>query len=147
MLLCVGLGNFLIATRIGPGKVSHPIFALWMALVFCALEYCTIPFAMNRLDGYPAFFTLLFLMGLSGFLQSYTWPNLLPLVRTVAHPDRDATLLGFWSTCNNFGNILGFVLCQEFVLINGLGWWVGMYIVAAYMLSIGLAIAVRVDEI
>lgn len=77
---------------------------------------------MDILSGPPAFATLVILMGLSGFLQSFTWPNLLPLVHTVCSPDKDTTILGFWATCPNFGNILGFIICQYFVLNNGYSW-------------------------
>ena len=98
------------------------------------------------MTGYPAFFTLLSLMGLSGFLQAFAWPDLLPLVRTVTDPDRDSALLGFWATCPNVGNIMGFCICQYFVLVRGLGWGFSMYLVAGYMLIMGLIIALRIDE-
>ena len=100
---------------------------------------------MGVLEGYPAFVALLLLMGVSGLIQSFTWPNLLPLVRTVTDPDKDATLLGFWSTCSNFGNLIGFCIGQYFVLENGLHWSASMYIVAAYMMLIGITIAFRIS--
>lgn len=37
MLLCVGLGNLLIATRIGPGRITNPVLTLWVSLILCAL--------------------------------------------------------------------------------------------------------------
>ena len=98
------------------------------------------------MTGDSAFAVLVILMGLSGFLQSFTWPNLLPLVHSVCSPDKDTTLLGFWATCPNFGNIIGFVVCQLIVLNNGYSWEVGMYIIACYMAANAIYIAVRIDE-
>lgn len=95
--------------------------------------------------GSGAFAVLVILMGLSGYLQSFMWPNLLPLVHSVWSPDKDTTLLGFWATCPNFGNILGFVVCQLIVLNNGLSWEVSMFIIATYMAMNAIYIAVRVD--
>ena len=142
MLLFVGLGNFLIAVH----PLPKPIRAVWVALLCCAIEYCLIPITMNALTGSAAFAMLLILMGLSGFLQSFMWPNLLPLVHSVFSPDKDTTLLGFWPTCTNFGNIFGFVICQLIVLNTGLGWEASMYIVVVYMASIAIYIGFRIDE-
>ena len=36
MLLCVGLGNLLIATRTGLGNISNPVLAIWVALILCS---------------------------------------------------------------------------------------------------------------
>lgn len=118
---------------------------MWIALVICALEYCLIAYLMGIMKGGFAFATLLILMGVSGYLQSFTWPNLLPLVHTVCSPDKDTTLLGFWATCPNFGNILGFIICQYFVLNHGYNFAVGMYIIAVYMLCNAAYVALRMD--
>lgn len=100
---------------------------------------------MDSLSGASAFTTLLILMGFSGYLQSFTWPNLLPLVHSVCSPDKDTTLLGFWATCPNFGNIIGFVVCQLIVLNNGYSWEISMYIIAAYMTLNAIYIGLRID--
>lgn len=80
---------------------------------------------MTFLTGGGAFATLIILMGLNGLLSSAVWPNDLCLVHTVLSPDKDTTLLGFWATCANFGNILGFIVMQCIVLSNGLAWQFG----------------------
>lgn len=84
-------------------------------------------------------------MGINGFLQSFSWPNLLPLVHSVYSPDKDTTLLGFWATCPNFGNIIGFIISQYLVLNNGYSWEVGVYIISVYILLNAIYIAVRID--
>jgi sugar phosphate permease len=99
---------------------------------------------MSNLTGNTAFTMLVLLMGLSGYLQSFAWPNLLPLVHTVCSPDKDTTLLGFWATCPNFGNLIGFIVCQLIVLNNGYSWQVGMYIVACYMAVNALYMCFRI---
>lgn len=99
---------------------------------------------MDLMTGRPAFAMLIFLMGLSGYLQSFTWPNLLPLVHSVCSPDKDTTLLGFWATCPNFGNIIGFVVMQLIVINNGYSWEFGMYIIAMYMAMNAIYILIRI---
>lgn len=112
MLLFIGIGNLVIAMY----PLSKPIRALWIALLLCAIEYTFVPISMNLMSGTGAFVVLIILMGINGFLQSFTWPNLLPLVHTVCSPDKDAILLGFWTTASNVGNILGFLVCQYLVI-------------------------------
>ena len=100
---------------------------------------------MTYMSGYSAFVILFILMGLSGFLQSFAWPNLLALVHTVTNPDKDAALLGFWATSANFGNIFGFFICQAFVLGLGFGWQIGMVVISFYLILIGVIIGIRVS--
>ncbi len=49
-------------------------------------------------------------MCINGFLQSYTWPNLLMIINFKFNPDKYAVLLGFWSANANVGNILGYAV-------------------------------------
>jgi len=84
-------------------------------------------------------------MGISGLLSSFAWPNLLPVVHSVFSPDRDTAILGFWATSPNVGNIIGFIIMQSIVLNHDLGWQIGMYIVAVYMMANAIYIGVRVD--
>lgn len=51
-------------------------------------------------------------MSLNGFIQSFTWTNLLVIVNSRWDKNRDSTALGFWSTNANVGNILGFIICE-----------------------------------
>ena len=47
-------------------------------MVACAISYSVIPYAIDHyLNNLP---TLMILMGINGFIQSYTWPNLLMIV-------------------------------------------------------------------
>lgn len=100
---------------------------------------------MSIMTGPSAFTVLIILMGISGFLSSFAWPNLLPIVHSIFSPDTDTGILGFWATCPNFGNIIGFIIMQFIVLNNGWKWDIGMYIVAVYMMINALYIAIRVD--
>lgn len=59
-------------------------------------------------------------MCVNGYLQSYTWPNLLMIIHSYFDPKKYPTLLGFWSTNVNFGNIAGFLICE--LLINKYKW-------------------------
>lgn len=102
---------------------------------------------MTYLTGGGAFATLIILMGISGLMSSTVWANDLSLVHTVLSPDKDTTILGFWATCPNFGNIIGFVVMQCIVLNNGLSWQLGQYVIALYMILNALYICIRVDEL
>lgn len=85
-------------------------------------------------------------MAINGYLQSFSWPNLLPLIHTVYSPDENATLLSFWTTGTNVGNIMGFVFCQYFVLNFGFGWEVAVVVAALYIVGVGLYMGVRIRE-
>lgn len=143
MLLFLGIGNFFIAIV----PLGRPVLLLWVTLILCGAEYGLVPITMTLMSGLGAYLLLFFLMGLSGFLQSFSWPNLLVLVHTVATPDKDGTLLGFWTTSANFGNILGFLACEAFVFGLGFGWQIGMLAISFYLIIIGTLIAVRIDEL
>lgn len=82
MLLFLGLGNFLIAIY----PLDRPIRFLYIAMILCSIEFTLIPVSMTLMDGISAFIILLILMSVNGFLQAFTWPNLLTVVHTVASP-------------------------------------------------------------
>jgi sugar phosphate permease len=49
-------------------------------------------------------------MSLNGFLTGFLWPNLLYAVHLAFSIDEETAVIGFWSTCPNFGNIIGYVI-------------------------------------
>lgn len=102
MLCFLGIGHYLHA--ISP--VKKPVQSLWLAMIFCGLNYALIPGCMN-LSFLASIYVLSVLMSLNGFLQSYTWPNLLMIVNSKFKPEKYAILLGFWSANANVGNIIG----------------------------------------
>lgn len=101
---------------------------------------------MTYLKGAGAFIVLSILMSVNGFLQSFSWPNLLTLVHSVATPEKDGVLLGFWVTSSNIGNIIGFVICQIFVFNQDLPWQTSMFIASGFMLLMGILLAFRVKD-
>lgn len=52
-------------------------------------------------------------MAINGFIQSYTWPNLLMIINEKWDKKKNTTALGFWATNGNFGNIIGFFICFQ----------------------------------
>ena len=99
---------------------------------------------MTYLYGWSAFFILLLLMSISGFIQSFTWPNILSLAHTVAKPEKDGAILGLWATNGNIGNIIGFIISQYLVLGLGLYWQISPIVVSIYMATFGLIIYFRI---
>lgn len=113
-------------------------------MCLCAISYAFIPFAIdNQLNNLP---TLMILMSINGFIQSYTWPNLLMIINQKWDRNRDATALAFWATNPNFGNIVGYIICHEVVLYH-LPWEDEMYLAALLTLVCGVVLAVRIPEL
>lgn len=79
-------------------------------MFLCALDYALVPFLEETLH-YNSYWILFGLMAFNGFLQSYTWPNLLMTIQAYFDPKKQSTLLAFWSTNSNVGNIVGYFLC------------------------------------
>ena len=105
MLAALGLGHFLHTIK----PINNKVRMLWIAVISCSIIYGCIPLA-TLFDFSRNIYVIGLLMSINGFLQSYTWPNLLVLVRNYFDPDRYSTLLGFWATCANFGNIIGLLI-------------------------------------
>lgn len=78
-------------------------------MIFCGISYGLIPFCIDsHLNNIIA---LSILMAINGFIQSYTWPNLLMIVHEKWDQKKNSTALGFWATCTNVGNIVGYLIC------------------------------------
>ena len=122
--------------------VEKPVKTLWIAMIFCAISYALIPFCIDsHLNNLPA---LTILMSINGFMQSYTWPNLLMIVREKWDQKKHSTALGFWATNTNVGNIAGYLICTEFVMALDYPWEVGMYIAALFSFISGILILLRI---
>lgn len=106
MLLCLGAGHFYHTLS----PIQKPVKSLWIGMIVCALSYSMVPFAIDH--NLNNLFTLMILMGINGFIQSYTWPNLLMIVNEKWDKKRESTALGFWVTNGNFGNIVGYIICH-----------------------------------
>lgn len=83
-------------------------------------------------------------MCLNGYLQSYTWPNLLMAVHTHFNQNTHNTLLGFWATCTNFGNIMGFFICDTIINSFDWAWQSAMTVSAVYSLIMGILVYTRI---
>ncbi len=110
MLSFLGIGHFYHA--ISP--IKKPVKSLWIAMLICGINYGLIPVCMN-FDALSNIYILSVFMCVNGFLQSYTWPNLLMIIHSKFNPEKYAVLLGFWSTNSNVGNIMGYATFQILV--------------------------------
>lgn len=136
MLMCLGVGHLVHALTTNTTPVKHAS----MATIACGCIYLLIGFC--RSVG-----SVCFLMALNGYLQSYTWPNLLMIIHTHFDPNQYALILNVWATNANVGNIIGFAV---FDIIEGLGyqgWILGLVITAIYAGINGLYTYFNVPEI
>lgn len=103
MLSFLGIGHFIHAIY----PISRPVKYLWMGTIACGINYAFIPFCM-LFPSLTNIYMLSALMSVNGFLQSYTWPNLLMIIHSHFDPAVYTVLLGFWATNANVGNIIGY---------------------------------------
>lgn len=103
MLTFLGIGHFLHALY----PIKKPVLSLWVAMIVCGINYALIPGCLN-ISALTSIYVLSVLMCSNGFLQSYTWPNLLMIINSKFNPQIYAVLLGFWSANANVGNIIGY---------------------------------------
>lgn len=103
MLTFLGIGHFLHALY----PIKKPVMSLWIALIICGINFAFIPVCMN-IGSLSSIYTLSLLMCSNGYLQSYSWPNLLMIINSKFNPQIYAVQLGFWSANINVGNIMGY---------------------------------------
>ena len=75
MLLFLGIGHFLHAIK----PIRKPVLTLWVAMILCGINYEMISICMG-IKSFANLPILCILMCVNGFLQSYTWPNLLMII-------------------------------------------------------------------
>ena len=86
-------------------------------------------------------------MCVNGYMQSYTWPMLLMIVHSQFNPDRYSSLLGFWSTNANVGNIIGFGV-SKLILNQGENEWTLVLAVSGlYAAIMGAIVFFRFSEL
>lgn len=103
MLGFLGLGHFFHTLK----PIKKPVKSLFIAMILCGINYGLIPLCMF-IKGLRNIFILSVLMCFNGYLQSFTWPNLLMIIHEKFDPQQYSVLLGFWTTNTNFGNIIGY---------------------------------------
>ena len=78
-------------------------------MIICAINYALIPLSIDSHLNNLTYLTIL--MSINGFMQSYTWPNLLMIVHERWDQKKNSVALGFWATNTNTGNIVGYLIC------------------------------------
>lgn len=145
MLTFLGVGHFLHALQ----PIKRPVKSLWIAMLICGINYGLIPLCMG-FGPLGNIYVLSIFMCINGFLQSYTWPNLLMIVNSKFDPAKYAVLLGFWATNANVGNIIGygtFNILDKIKTDKEDEWKIGLGIAAIYALINGTIIALRFNEL
>jgi sugar phosphate permease len=75
MLGFLGIGHF--AHTLKP--IKKPVKTLYIAMILCGINYALIPLCMS-LSVTRNLAMISILMCLNGYLQSFTWPNLLMII-------------------------------------------------------------------
>lgn len=142
MLCFLGIGHFIHAIQ----PISKPVKTLWIAMIICGVNYGLIPLLLSW-DPFANIYILCILMSINGFLQSYTWPNLLMIVNKKFDSNKYAVLLSFWATNANVGNIIGylifFTLKKTDVQSDSI-WKIALEIGAVYSIINGVLIFLRI---
>lgn len=138
MLTFLGIGHFIHTVY----PISKPVKSLWIAMILCGINYSLIPICMN-IPQLKSIITLAIIMCFNGYLQSYTWPNLLMIIHSKFIPEEYPVLLGFWATNANIGNIIGYGIFQVLIKIDCYSWGLGLCICAIYSIINGVYILCR----
>lgn len=142
MLCFLGIGHFYHAVR----PIKQPVLSLWIGMILCGINYELIPLSMLS-SSLANIYVLSVIMSINGFLQSYTWPNLLMIIHNNFNPDKYAVLLGFWSANANIGNILGYGIFEILHAGGVMDWQYGLTICAIYAAVNGVYIGWRFEEL
>lgn len=129
MLLFLGIGHFVHAVS----PIKRPVRSLWVAMIACSINYGLMPLILS----FKPFCNIIYLslfMVLNGFLQSYCWPTMLMIINSQYSSKENSTLIGFWSTNANFGNIIGYFVFQ----VMNFGWETTLVLIGSYALLNGL---------
>lgn len=128
MLVFLGIGHLIHAIY----PVEQPVKYLWIGLLSCGSIFMVMA-AVFEIQALTNIWVLAVLMCLNGYMQSYSWPMLLMIVHSQFDPKKYSSLLGFWSTNANFGNIMGYGLCKLVFNANGLNFkWNYVLAVSAF---------------
>lgn len=136
MLLFLGIGHFIHAIK----PMKKPIKCLWIAMLVCATNFIIMPILID-VSPFHSYFYLLIFVAVNGYVQSYTWPTLLMLINSKFSSKSNSTLLGFWATNANFGNIIGYFVFQMIKF----EWKLNLIIVGIYKFINGLLLCLRID--
>lgn len=111
-------------------------------MILCGINYELIPLSMLS-KSLANIYVLSLLMSINGFLQSYTWPNLLMVIRHYFDPDNYAVLLGLWSANGNVGDVLGYGVFEILKAGGVKDWQYGLTICSIFASACGVYIGLR----
>lgn len=135
-LVAYSLGQFIwgfAADRFGARRVA--------AFGMMATALCSVAFGMSSSF---LFFGIFF--ALNGLAQSTGWPaNLKAMAQWFPRSGRGA-VMGFWSTCYQFGSLVANPIAGFFLVLSVVGWRLAFYGPAVWVLGVGLLLLIALPE-
>ncbi len=135
-LVAYSLGQFIwgfAADRFGARRV--------IALGMIATALCSVFFGLSS-----SFYYFLIFFALNGLAQSTGWPaNLKAMAEWFPRSGRGA-VMGFWSTCYQFGSLVANPFAGFFLVLTVLGWRLAFYGPAVWVAAVGFLILIALPE-
>jgi sugar phosphate permease len=135
-LTTYSIGQFVwgpIADRIGSRRVIGA--GMLATAVLCA--------AFGLSSGAAAFLAL---WALNGLAQSTGWPANLKAITPWFPPERRGTVMGFWSTCYQFGSWVANPIAVAFIGVAALAWRGAFVFPAIIVAAVGVAVLLFLPE-
>lgn len=135
-LAAYAAGQFLwgiVSDRIGPRRV------IGVGMVATAL--CTILFGLSSVT-----FTFILCWTLNGLAQSTGWSSNVKAVTLFFPPENRGSIMGFWSTCYQFGSLASPLIAVAFFARFGLGWRSAFFGPAVIVAAVGIAVLLLLPE-
>lgn len=135
-LLAYSVGQFLcgfLADRIGARRV--------IALGMMATALCSMCFGLSS-----SFLWFALFFGINGLAQSTGWPsNLKAMAEWFPRSGRGA-VMGFWSTCYQFGSLVANPIAGFFLVVTAVGWRMAFFGPAVWVFGVGLIVLLALPE-
>ena len=139
--IVIGIG-YLAHNIIRPTKLVHNYF---IEVSLSAIFFIVIPISM--------FFEIKILAlgiifyGLYGWFQSASYATLTTIILSHFNDAEDGTLIGFWASTSDFGNILGFFMSTVIIYYLHIDWRVTLIIAGLLTLLFNTLMKINVPEL
>lgn len=106
-----------------------------------ATAVCSILFGMSSTFAMFALF-----LGLNGIAQSSGWSANLKVMAAWFPKKKRGSVMGFWSTCYQFGSLVANPIAVFFLTLTTLGWRLAFFAPSVWVAGVGLALLIWLPE-
>jgi sugar phosphate permease len=134
--------SFLALYSIGlfvSGALGDHLNPKWLLVIsFCLVTVITAVIAICGMQNWMNVFFFSFLFALNGCVQSVGWPCVNSIFANWFGKKGRGTLIGFWQSCANFGNVAGALLTSFFTSTIGMTWELTYLVMGCFCLGIAI---------